>query len=552
MMPFVPFSYGPFGGLNQDENPHSLDRNALIEATNIARRGETIGTRPGTVREGAGKEYENALDETNPVVGMHEHRINVDADRHLLVVAEHSENPAGAGAVIAYEDDKRVGVTAAMSAAAGQYWSMATHLNQTYGAGGAALDDFWYWDGDILTNPIAIPIVDSAAARIRPQYVTSWRNFLLINGLRGGTISTLLADNNPSTTRFCTLAKGPTVAGNWEDANTVGFDAFGKSYTTGFGTYRDNNGDFLLILHNKDIASVVLNSSGDFAVSDRIANGCVSERAYVGLGIDSGDAIYVSNKGIHSLRQSQEHGAQSTSFLSWKIRPLFASLNQNRLKDIVGAYDHINGRVVFAVSTGSNPTHNALLVLDVKGEEEITSESAKWSIWYTNGITISHLLMARDEDEVWRLYFGTDTGDVGYFSNATFSDLGAAYSVKFQTLHNSHGSTLSAKTLGGLMVTLQPGGSYTPTMQFHFDYGARSSAIRSLTMSAPTGSSWGVGEWGDATFGSSSVTRDERVYGAGSGRTISLSIEHSTANEPFWVSRIDHEVDVAGGDAGDA
>jgi hypothetical protein len=551
-MPFQAFTYGPFSGLNQDENPHALAPNDLIEATNVARRGETLGTRPGTSREGAGKQYENALDEANPVAGIHEHRQDVDEGRRLLVVAQHSDNPVGDGAVIAYEDNARLGVTAVMSAGTSQYWSMATHLNNTYGAGGAVTDDFWYWDGDILTNPISIDIVDSLGARVRPRYVTSWRNYLFINGLRGGGISGVNADNNPSATRFCPLVEDPTVPASWTNGSTVGFNAFGKSYTTGFGHYRDNTGDFLLILNNADIASVILNTEAAFAVSDRIANGCVSERAFVSLGIDSGDAVYVSNKGIHSLRQSQEHGAQALSFLSWKIRPLFASLNPNRFKDIVGAYDHINGRVIFAVSTGSSPTHDTLLVLDVKGEEEITSASAKWAVWRPVGISISELKMARDEDDVWRLYFGTETGDVGYFDNDTFSDLGVAYPVKFQTLHNAYGSTLSAKTLGGLMVTLQPGGDYTPTMKFHFDYGARISASRSLTMTAPTGSLWGVGVWGAATFGSSSVTRDERVYGSGSGRTIGISIEHNTANEPFWVSKIDHEIDVAGGDAGDA
>jgi len=171
-------------------------------------------------------------------------------------------------------------------------------------------------------------------------------------------------------------------------------------------------------------------------------------------------------------------------------------------------------------------------------------------IWRINGFKINELKMARDEDDVWRLYFGSDAGDVGYFSDDTFSDLGSAYEVKWQTKHRDYGSVSTSKTLGDCTVTLQPGGAYTPTLKFHFDYGARTSANRSLTMKDPGGATWDTAVWDTDVWAQAEATRNEKVYGAGSGSTISMEFSHTGANQPFWVSKVDHQVDIRGEDTG--
>jgi len=549
---FVPQVLGPFGGLNEDENPHALDPSDLIVANNVVRRGRTIGTRPGTVREPASSEYENATTGDNPIQGLYEHRENSDTGRHLIAVGYD-----GIGQNVFYDDASLLPDDAVISEGADYPWTFATHNNKTYGAGGAAADDFWMWDGNTATGAADIAIVDSAAARIRPQYVYAWENYLFINGLRGG----VLADNNPATTRFCSFGTDPTVVGNWGAGNTIGFSAYGKSFTTGFGEYQDNNGKFLLLLFNNHIESVVLDPTSGWNVpffhNDKIANGCVGQRAFVSLGLDAGDAIYMSERGVHSLRQSQEHGARADEFLSWKIRTFFKSLNRSRMKYACGAYDYVNGYVVFAVSTGSSTTHNKLLALDVKDDEHITAKNARWWIWDINGRDINELVMARDSNDDPRLYFGTTVGDVGYFSTDTYSDVstGSAtvgYTVEMQTAHNAYGDTTRKKTLGDVVVTLAPGGTYRPQLRFHFDYGARTSKSKPLTMKDPGGVGLGTFVLGTDVLGSDSAIRDEKVYGAGSGHTIGFSLLHTGANEPFWVSRISHQVSDTGETTGDA
>jgi hypothetical protein len=384
-----------------------------------------------------------------------------------------------------------------------------------------------------------------------PNYVYAWRNYLFLGGFNPAVP---LSDNNASTVRFGDFATDLTTAANWKPGNTIGFVAYGTSHNTGISSFRDNSGDYLMLLYNDHIQTVNLNPESGFNVpffvSDKIANGCVSQRAYVSLGLDAGDAIYMSERGIHTLKQSQEHGTKSDTFLSWKIRPFFKGLNRNRLKYAVGAYDFRNGRVLFAVSTGSNVSHDVILCLDVKDDETITAENARWSIWNIGGSKkINELKMLRDENDVWRMYFGTITGEVGYFDDDTFEDFGTSYISRFQTAHDAMGSTLTSKNLGDINVTLQPGGSYKPTMKFYFDYGRIVSANRYLTMAELAGAEWNVDDWGHGEWAESSTTWSDKVYGAGSGSTIGFSVEHQ--GDPFFISTIDYQVRITVETTGD-
>lgn len=558
MSPFRPVTTGLLGGLNEDENPASLRSGELVESLNLARLGNMVGTRPGVVRPGSGEDYENAIDETNAIQGMYEHRESYDTGRHLLVIADHSS-----GNRVFYEDDARLPASATITPGVANSWSFATYQDKTFAAGGANNDDFWYWDGNVANSPTPITITDGDGQTLRPRYVFAWRNYVLINGLRSQ--ATFNSENSPVVSRFCDFGTDATVATNWHAGNTIGFNAPGASrpeadargvfFTTGFASYADNVNDYLLMLMNRRILAAVLDPTNDFVITDAIEPGCVSQRAYVNLGLDSGDGVFVSERGIHSLRQSQQFGAKTKKFLSWKIRSFFDSLNRSRLSQTVGAYDFINGRVVFAVSTGSNTSHDKLLVLDVKDQDEITADNARWSIWQLTGTTalrIQDLGMFRDANDDWHLYASTTDGDVVRFDDDVFSDLGEAYAVKMVTKHEDYGSTLREKILGDVMVTLQPGGAYQPSMRFLFDYGANTSAVRSLSMPAASGMIWGVGQWGTGQWGAARITRDAKVYGGGGGRTIAFEISHNSANEPFYVGKIDHEIMIEGESTGAA
>ena len=564
-MPYRNVVIAPLGGLNEDENPHALSENELVRALNVQYRGHTLGTRPGLVRPGSSEDFASKITGGNPIQRLFEYRQNFDAGRRLLAVVE--EDGAGIDN-IAYEDGLRLDLGAiVVTEGQDNYWSFTIHQNNLIGAGSESDHTLIFWDGTVANAVTALDIDDSGSNQIQAKFVKSWRNYVLINGLVGR----IADDNNPACTRFADFGSDPATAANWAAGNTIGFSSkqvagvssFGKNFSTGFGTYQDNNGDYLYILGNDAIFSVIQDPQSDFIVSDAVANGCVHERAFISLGVDSGDAVYVSSRGIHSLRASQQFGARADAFLSWKIRPTWNTLNRNRMENIFGAYDHVRGNVVLAVATGSSTAADTLLVLDVKESQQITAQNARWTIWKIAGddgtnttpptpFLLNDLAMARDANDNWHLYAGTVTGDVLRFSDDTFSDVGEAYPVEFQTKHNDYGVLSRSKQLGDIMVTLQPGGSYEPKMSFIFDYGARQSSERALKMVAPLGFILGTSLLGgpDLLRGSA-TTRDEKVYGTGKGRTIGFKFSHSGGNEPFWVSKIDHQVNVLGEDVGD-
>ena len=557
-MPYRVQTLGPLGGLNEDENPHSLRPDELTKAINVARFGNDVGTRPGLVQLGSGEDYENQLAQVAsadvPIQGLHEHLEDFNTGRHLLAVANTSS-----GMRVHFEDADDLGAGPSMTAGVDNVWTFARHRNRTWGAGGAHTsggtgDDFWYWEGDASTPtaPQVLAITDSGGQRIRPKYVFEYRNYLLINGLRGNTID----DNNAAATRFPTFNSDPTNTANWLDGNTLGFNAFqpgpsfGADFTTGMGEYIDNQGSWLMVLANKGLHAYQLDPTNDFVYQDSVRPGCVSQRAYVFLGTDSGDAIYMSRFGIHSLRQSQAHGTRDAAkFLSWKIRTTFASLNPNRLDKSVGAYNPRTGRVVFAVSTGSNTTHDLLLVLDVKDQTDITSENARWYKWVLTGTTsggtplrANDMKFVQDENGNYHLYVATANGWVLRFNEDVFADLSQPYSAELQTRHDPYGTTQQDKTLGDVIVTCAPGGSYKPKYRAVFDYGARVSNPKNINWNAPGGFTLGSGGsllGGPDLLGPASRVQDVKIYGAGRGRTIAHNISHTGENEPFRVSRID-------------
>jgi len=549
---YQPFAITRFGGLNQNENPHALAPGDLVEARNIVHKGDSIGTRPGLRLEASGKQYENATTGGNPIQGLFEHREGVDAGRHLLAVGYD-----GVGQAVFYNDAALLPDLATITGGQNNIWTFASHNNNTYAAGGLqGTDDFWYTDGVVGTGATAIAAVDSGTNALLPKYVFAWRNYLFLGGLNPATS---LPDNNASTVRFCDFGTDPTVAANWKVGNTIGYTAYGKSHNTGLAGFRDNTGDWLLLLYNDHIHVVKLDPTSGFNVpffvNDKISNGCVGQRAYVDLGLDSGDAIYMSEQGIHTIRQSQQFGSKTEAFISWKIRPFFNTLNRSRLKYTVGEYDRRNGRVLYAVSTGSNTAHDAILCLDVAGDEEITAKNARWSIWYlAGGKKVNELLYARDEDDVWRMYAGTTDGEVGYFDDDAWLDLDgvaspSSYKSEFQTAHNAHGSMSTTKGLGDVLVTVGPAGTFEPSLRARFDYDRKISKAYPITMPSSRGGLWGTMIWGSDVWGTADPIRDAKIYAQGSGRTLGFSIDHQ--GDRWFVSSIAYQLRGLGEDTGD-
>lgn len=543
------FTISNFAGLNEDENPDAIAENELSAAINVWKHGHALGTRPGLERDG---EFDAAIASGKAIHGLYEFRSGYDTNRDLVALCGgvvHTSDTAtvGNGAGVTISDP------GAGTANAGKnLWTFATHKNLLYAAGGAASDTPWSWDGSAGTNTEVV-FQNSSAAQIDSKYIFEKYNYLFMTGMNGTAV-----EDNPTVVRYSAINDGTT----WPVGNTFGgtsaiggIGSYGDEFATGLAEYTDNRGDWLLFLTNRQIYPITFTGLGmiPFRVETGlvVANGCVSQHAYVPLGIDSGDAIYISQFGVHSLRQSQQFGSVAKSFLSWKIRPTIARINRLRIGQSVGAYWPEEGIVVFGVPTGASTHNNVLLVLDLKETPEVTAGNAQWYVWELTGTFNANVIsVVRDPADSKRyLYIGDTAGNVLRFNRNVFADLTTGYQARFVTKHNDYGAPGVTKGVGDLWVGLQPGGNYETSMRFIFDYGRRSSSVRHMNM--PTSNpQWNEVKWDEVSWGSEATTHRDKVFGTGAGDTIAMEFTHSVADEPFRVTMTALQVRGAGETAG--
>jgi len=406
-----------------------------------------------------------------------------------------------------------------------------------FAAGGADGDTVWSWDGVPANSAALVTFTSTAPAQIDAKYIFEKWNYGFLGGMNGTSV-----EDNPMVVRHSAI----NDMTSWPTANTIGgtsaiggLSAYGDEFITGFADYTDNRGDYLLVLTNKAIYPIVLDATADFAVTSAVQNGCVSQRAFVSLGLDSGDAVYLSEYGVHSIRQSQAHGGAETRFLSWKIRNTFKTLNKARLKYAWGTYWRDEGYVLFAVTTGSNTSHDLILALDVKDVEELSAENVRWSLWRPQSISVNALLAARDKTTTNKqyVYLGTTNGNVCRFTRDTYSDLGTAYPVQMRTKHNHFGVPGIQKGAGDVYVHAQPEGTHQPTMRLVFDFGARTGAPKKIKLKT-SGGVYGTSSYGTGTYANRNTTSVNKFYCTGQGETVAVDFQHQGANQPFRISLV--------------
>jgi len=536
-LPYIPKTINTLGGLNEDENPSSLKADQLRIAINCARRGNQTGTRPGLVFD---TQYTAALSGTPDIQGIHEYRASRDATRHMVTVA---------GANVYYDSTSGALTNPSATITAGQdnVWTMTQYQNLLWGAGGLqGTDSIWSWDGN-TSNDVTDRL---SSLSINPKYVFTKFNALFFGGMDGTDFF-----DNPMTGRYVDYATDATDAANWPNSNTIpgqllgenpGVGTYGEEFNTGFGSYQDNKGDFLLFLTNRRIFAFrenpnVASNANRFMETDAIANGCVDQRAFVDLGYDQGDAVYVSQDGIHSMALSQQFGNRENAFLSWPIRKTWASLNKNRIKFTTASYWPDEGLVMFAMTTGSSSKHNLILVMDIQGARNITPDTVRWYKWVLNGFNPNVLMASRDPSGVPTVYFGGTEGELAPFTRTAYSDLGNAIPVKFRTKDEDYGAPSVEKSIGDALIDLSGSGNYKPSHMYVLDNGVRNGLSSSLSVPL-AGSVYGTGIYGTATYGSDESTARDRISGVGSGFSVSHQFSHSASNEPFFIGQITQDI----------
>ena len=544
-----------FAGVNEDNSPDRLQPNELVRGVNVCRFGSAFGTRPGCELEpAAAGSYSAPLPGAGTVQGIVEFARPFTAGVRMASTQLASSLVVIEGGKVyidsATEITKGGGVQISLPGANPNTWTFAQHKNVLYFAGGQDADTVNRWTGAGNITPVVFQ--NSSGTDIDAKYIAQKWNYGFLGGMNGTT-----ADDNPMVIRYSALGDMTS----WPAGNTIGgsstiggFDSFGDNWITGFGDYTDNDGDWLIVLTRRQLYGVRLQDDpfAPFYVNANgiVGHGCTSQRAYVNLGVDYGDAIYLSDRGIHSLRQSQQFGSREDKFLSWKIRKTFDDTTKLSLQNACATQWPSEGLVVFSVPYLGSTTNRLMLALDVRGARDLNSETARWYIWQLSGITVPSMATARDTSGNERIFFGSDAGHVAKFSRAVYSDLGLAYQTRATTKHDDYGKVDHVKGFGDIYTSMRPGGAYKPAMTLLYDRGTRQSEPYEVDMPI-TVSLWGSSLWGSATWSETDQIIVDKHYGEGKGYTLGIDLAHSGSNQPWFVTKLAFQVSLEGESEGD-
>lgn len=532
------------GGLVEEEHPTAVRATDLLRARNVVRKGRTTGTRPGLVLQDG--DYNEAISGTPGIQGIYEFSRNRGTTRTLIVVAD--------GAIYTTDSTTLNKATNSVVVSSGDnyLWNFATHANILYAAGGnVGTDSVWYWDGSAAPGKFDLATMGVTAGA---RYIFQKWNLLFLTGF-GGTAY----NDNPLVFRYPDWGTDPRTAANWVATNVApgqnlgenfGPGSYGAEYSTGFGSFQDSQNDYLLFLTNKRINAFQPNpamTSATDMLSLAFSNsaGCVDQNAFVNLGSDVGDCVFLSQDGIHSFSQSLQSGYKENQYLSWPIRKTFDSLNRTRLKYATGTYWPNEGLVLFLVTTGSSSTHNLILCMDIKDAERLEPDAIRWYKWDFSGINPNYITVGRGTDDAPYVYVGDLAGRVMRFGRSTYNDMGGGIAADIITKNDDFGIPHKMKNLGDTFVAFQGNGSYQIGHHLLLDDGQRNGQTN-LLASPGGGSLWGSFTWGEDNWGSNEATIRHRISSVGSSPTVSHRFFHSTADQPFWLTSLSQEVFVSG------
>ncbi len=542
-----------FGSLNEDVNPQAIGPNELTLARECWQDGNKFGTRPGIQREGAGAGNYDAAIAGTPAIQDGTEYLNrsLDTDGELIVVA---------GGEVHTDDTTTLDKTAVtISSGADNRWTFAQFANSLFAAGGADGDSVWRWTGAAAAIDF-ITFENATGVAMDAKFIFQKWNYGFLGGMNGS-----IPEDNPMVVRYSelndmtvwpvenTIGGGSVTIGDRVVATIGGLSSFGAEFITGFADYTDNQGDWIIIMTNRRLYSMLQLPDPDtpFRIDSVIQNGCVGPRAFVSLGLDSGDAIYVSEDGIHALSQSQQHGDRDDTFLSWKIRDTFSSLNRNRFQFITGDYWPDHGVVLFTVPESGSSEQSLVLCLDIKGLQQITADTVKWRIWRISNRNANTLFTARDQSTGKKFVYGGDyEGNVFRWNPLTHDDLGAAYTTHWRTKHEDHGTPGLLKGMGDIWLDVSPSGTYQPQLRIIFNYGDAQSAGEPITLRAAVGS-WDVSAWDLFAWDTLDAITQFKIYGTGTGYTTALEFSHSGTNQPFFVTKAAYQTRELGESAGE-
>jgi len=215
----------------------------------------------------------------------------------------------------------------------------------------------------------------------------------------------------------------------------------------------------LLVAKKNRLYQIVGDSPENFQIVE-VSNavGCVNHAAIAY--IDQDDAIFTSNKGVHSVSTTNSYGDFANSYLSLKVQPDFNALQKNRLEYTQAVYVEGLNSIVFAVSEDNTTKADSLWLFNTALKE--------WYKWPE--VDAQSLGIVQLENEQ-KLLIGTSDGKLIEAQNGEYTDFdttGIRYRIKSGTIYPDS-NPFSVKAFKRLTLYYRPFGTYSFTARFKID-----------------------------------------------------------------------------------
>lgn len=281
-----------------------------------------------------------------------------------------------------------------------------------------------------------------------------------------------------------------------------------------------------LLLGHRDFASRLQGASPSTYALTNVLPSAVSQGGISpqGATFANNDGWWISQRGVHQLRTSQDFGDLKENFASALIDPYFTpgsdvTLSLNQLTAAVACYDSQNNRLLFGVDSDGDGQNDTVLCRDLN--------TGGWSVW--DGLSCASL---------WTAYTGSNGVEVfmgGYdgFVRRLTTSYTNAITGSFKHISDL-GMPFWLKHLRHLYVYLREQGAGNVTVTTNFDFGAtggQSYSVSQLGDSDVLGSTFVLGT---STLGARSQIV-KRMDTTGLGEFVEIGFSNAQA-QPFDVT----------------
>jgi len=257
--------------------------------------------------------------------------------------------------------------------------------------------------------------------------------------------------------------------------------------------------------------------------------GCISPNTVVPI---QNDVIFCSERGVHSLMQTDKLGAIESAFLSEPIHKTFIEeLNYQRLDDMWAVYSpDLNSYLL------SFPRKGASNVDDLLGYNLINGQWYRWEQYNVAG-----MCQYIDTDNKTRIAVARSTGRIGLIDDKLFTDIGESVTVLLKTgVIFPMGTPTQTVGFKNLTVTFVPKGNYNFTVAYKVD--GLNAGTATFNMNGVGGTALGVFTLGTDELGFrgkvKTITQPISGYGAG--------IELTFTQTPSIATNYEEDVEILG------